>query len=391
MKTLRFCIKNKRYPFFVLANVESWYIPSQFIQEAAKVEKIIALFLILSFQLGFRVDASQEIRVLGIGSPCVDQIFTVEEDYLKVIEIKKGGSAQVDYEKLKQVIAGCQGMPHVAPGGSCLNTIKGLAGLGEKCAIVGKVGEDSSGEYMLENLRKQHVQSLFVPTLTPTAQVVSLLTPDHQRTMLIFPGASLELTADDLRSEHFHGVTLVHLEGYLLRNGYMTEKVMKMAKDAGKLISFDLGCFQLVQENRDLILSLLRSYVDIVFANEDEIFALTGLDPKAGCVELQKICPIAVVLMGKEGCLVGSRDRLIAKATLSAEVVDTTGAGDLFASGFLYGILRGYDLETCAYLGNCLGSTIVGVKGAEIPESQWVELKKIIQDLELRFVADSSP
>jgi sugar/nucleoside kinase (ribokinase family) len=155
---------------------------------------------------------------------------------------------------------------------------------------------------------------------------------------------------------------------------------MKLAKEANCKVSIDLSDSWTVSRHKETLQYLLSNYVDIVFANEDEVLALTGLSPEDGCLKLQEICPIAVVTLGPDGCLVGHKDKIITVATYPATVLDTTGAGDLFACGFLYGYLHNYPLLACARIGNRLGSSIVEVIGAELPKEKWGEIQSFLND-----------
>ena len=270
------------------------------------------------------------------------------------------------------------GDPIVTTGGSCANTIKGLASLGQRSALAGKMGRDPMGKLFLEKFEKYGVVPLIVYSDTPTAQVASLITPDHQRTFRCFPGAGNEFTEEDLIPELFQGVRLVHIEGYAFYNQSLAERSMQMAKEAGALVSLDLGSFELVKKFKGKLLELIPAYVDIIFANEDETRVLTGLGPEEGCDLLRQMCQATVILIGKDGCWIGSPDEKCLCPAIAANVIDTTGAGDLFASGFLHGFLEGCTLKECGRYGNLTGGTVVQYKGAEIPDHKWTELKEIM-------------
>ena len=155
---------------------------------------------------------------------------------------------------------------------------------------------------------------------------------------------------------------------------------MQLAKELGIRISIDLSSFGIVEQYKETLNQLISDYVEIVFCNEAEIVALTGLSPEAGCLELQKICPVAVVTLGAEGCLIGHRGTVTAVPPFPANVIDTTGAGDYFAAGFLYGYLRDNPLERCGRIGNRLGSAIVEVISAELPQENWKAIYKFLEE-----------
>lgn len=317
--------------------------------------------------------------ILGLGSPCIDLIIPVEEEFLAKIPGTKGGALMVDFESMNEIIQAAKIKPRIATGGSCANALKGLTNLGWRCAQLGRIGQDAMGDHYIDYIQKIGMISLLVPTRTPTSRVLCLITPDGQRTMRFFEGASREMSHEFLLPHLYNGVKLVHIEGYALRNGNLVETMMKRSKEAGAQVSFDLSCFELVQEYRETILDLLEKYVDIVFANDDETFALTGLEPMEGALFLKGFCTVSVVLEGANGCWIGSSEGVFHSSAFKAQIIDTTGAGDLFASGFLYGYLKNLPLETCAYFGNLAGHAIVEVSGAELPEERWTELRSVIR------------
>ncbi len=324
---------------------------------------------------------NKQYTILGIGSPCADILLNVEEDVIERYGVKKGGNKSIDYPTLVKIMQEYHGIPNFRPGGSCCNTIKGLANLGHECAIVGKIGDDEIGEAFIHNFSLSNIRPLFAITKTPTAQVACLITPEKQRTFLCFNGAEGELHENNLQEEHFKGVSLVHIEGYAITKGNVVQKAMSLAKNANALVSYDLGCFPIVENHKDTLTALIKSHVDILFANEDEARALTGEEPENAVDQLLKLSDTVVILLGKKGCIAANKKEKYYCPALEVPVVDTTGAGDLFASGFLHGYLCGYSLENCAKLGNLLGASIVEECGAQIPESKWASIKQAISQI----------
>ncbi len=310
-------------------------------------------------------------RVLGVGAACIDLLLPVSEEFLARIPGEKGGAQSLDLEEINKIIFESQTVPHIATGGSCANAIKGLANFGEKCALLSHIGSDALGEHFTQYMKKLGIITLFSKSRQPTARVLCLLTPDGQRTMRFYTGCTQEMADRFLDPDYFQGVKLVHLDAYTLRNGNLTQRVMQLARQASAKVSIDLSSFEIIRDYHATLMELLPRYVDIVFANADEAKALTGLSPLEGCIKLQEMCSIAVVLMGKEGCLVGHQGTTFQSPAFPAQLVDTTGAGDLFASGFLFGYLNDYPLTKCAQLGNRLGGAVVEVQGAELPPEKW--------------------
>lgn len=319
--------------------------------------------------------------ILGIGGPILDLILHVSDDFLGSVPGEKGGMEPIDFESLQKIIRESGGEPVCVPGGGARNTLHGLARFGEKCALLGMVGQDPLGLKYRSLLADQGIHPLLVESKTPTALVLSLVTPDGERTMRTFQGASTEIRGHHLNAAHFHEARLVHLEGYTLFNKDLTETAMRLAKEGGAKISFDLASFEIVRSFKGTILPLLEKYVDIVFANQEEVGALLGeKEEEKGCEALASLCEVSVVLMGQKGCWVKSGQEKKHCPAYPVRPLDTTGAGDLFASGFLHGYLRGYPLEICAHYGAIAGRAVVQVVGPVIPHEQWesiyLELKK---------------
>lgn len=318
-------------------------------------------------------------RVMGVGDAAVDLLISVNDEFLEQhVPGPKGGSQHCDSDFVDRLIEISQETPKIAPGGSCANTIRGLAKLGERCAFSVSLGSDFYGEFFARSLEDCGIVGVFktFPDYT-TARILCMVNPCGERTLR----AAFSTPPDVffLQPEHFKDVQLSHFEAYQLYWGDALKKGMELAKKRGSKVSFDLSSFSLVNQFKEVLSRLLPQYVDVLFANEDETFAFTGLSAEEGCRKLQEICSFAVVTLGAKGCLIGHDGKVIAVPAFPAQVVDTTGAGDLFASGFLYGFLNGFSLEECGRLGNRLGSSIVEVVGAELPEERWTEIYQFLE------------
>ncbi len=322
--------------------------------------------------------SAESYRVLGIGAAAVDVLVQVDDAFFTQHEIgEKGGSSLCDFQLIDRVVQASGQAPKIVPGGSTANTMRALAKLGEPSAYFSHIGTDMLGEYYGENLRQSGVADrLSRRSDLPTARILCLITPDGQRTFRAFDPPVHDIM---LNPDHFAGVSLVHFEARQIRNGLSLQRALEHALDAKATVSLDLSCFEIVREYREALLFLISEYVDIVFCNEDELRELVGLSGEEGCRKLTQICPIAVVTQGAKGCLVGQEDVIHSIPTFPAEVIDTTGAGDLFAAGFLYGYLRHLPLPSCARIGHRLGSAIVEVIGAELPESRWEDVRTLIR------------
>jgi len=230
--------------------------------------------------------------------------------------------------------------------------------------------------------RQKKITPYFTPSEKPTAEVISLVTPDGQRTMRCFLGACSEFNASHLEFRYFENTKLVHFEGYSLYNGNgdLVQNAMQMAKKAGAKISIDLASFEVVRTYHNLILSLLKEYVDIVFCNEDEAKELSSNSSIEEASDLlASYCQVAVVTLGEKGCLINSNNQRILCPTTPVNCIDSTGAGDIFAAGFLHMFLQGYPLQECSKVGHILGGAVLQVSGAQLPDSVWKEVLNEIQ------------
>jgi sugar/nucleoside kinase (ribokinase family) len=313
--------------------------------------------------------------IIGIGAPVVDHIIRVDDAYVQSLEGGKGGMVLINYHTLTAILEKFHGEATLMAGGSGSNTIKGLTHFGNRCALWGKIGPDVTGQIFMESIQELGIFPIMHHSPTPTAHVLCLVTPDGERTMRTYLGASQEMHADDLDASVFDGVKLVHFEGYNLLKGDLPERAMTLAKEAGALVSLDLASYEIVNMHRERVLKMIKNSVDIVIANADEAWALFGQPPEESCSTLKDLCEVGVVLFGEGGCWVGKGDEVIHGAPFPAHPVDTTGAGDLFASGFLHAYLQGWPIDECARLGNRTGSSVVQVLGAEIPPVAWEQIK----------------
>jgi len=309
--------------------------------------------------------------IIGIGSAFMDYILMVEESFLHDVPGEKGGMEPIDHKTMLSILAANGGHPAYVAGGSCTNVIKGLACLGQRCALAGTVGDDDAGKHLVESVQKLGITEFYTKLPVPTGHALCLVTPDGKRTCRTYLGASQEMKPEYLEIGMFEGVRLVHIEGYSLLYPEVTERAMRLAKEAKALVSFDMASFEIARGFKKHILELLEKYVDIVFANEDESLALTGFNPQATCDVLRNFCQVSVVLMGKDGCWVGQKEDSVYCQAFPVEPIDTTGAGDCFASGFLHGYLLGKRLEECARYGALAGRAVVQVVGAELPPATW--------------------
>ena len=322
-------------------------------------------------------------KILGLGNALVDLIFQIDNDkILNEFSLPKGSMTLVDSEKAKNILDATRHFKYdIAAGGSASNTIDGLANLGIHCGYIGKIGNDQHGTLFHKELLSNHINPRLFIGRNPTGTAITLLSKDAERTFATYLGAAIELEADDLKPEYFAGYSIFHIEGYLVQNHKLILKAVELAKQMGLMISIDMASFNIVEANRDFLSEIIKKYVDIVFANEEEARSFTTEGPEKAVNDISKYCKIAIVKIGKDGSLIQEGKKLVKVASTNVTVRDTTGAGDLYAAGYLYGYLKGFDLELCGKIGSLLGSEVIQVYGARIKEKSWREIRSKINHL----------
>jgi sugar/nucleoside kinase (ribokinase family) len=323
-----------------------------------------------------------DIKIIGVGSPMLDLLVNVDDSFIDSIDGEKGGMNLVSPETLDSILAKTESSSLTkAPGGSAANTIFGLANLGVSTALLGKTGADSEADFYRQQYRSMNGDTLHLKVNedVPTGRCLSLVTPDSERTMRTDLGAAATLSVEDVTAADFADFSHVHIEGYMLFNADLTSHILKLAKNANCIISLDLASFEVVNAAKELLKSMLTDYVDIVFANEEEAAAFCGTEDPEKCLDiLAEYCTIAAVKVGKDGAFIKRGNEKVKVNAGPAVAIDTTGAGDLWASGFLYGILNEISLEEAGKLGSLCGDEVVQVMGAAIPEEGWKRIKKFL-------------
>ena len=319
--------------------------------------------------------------VVGVGSALVDILLRESDEFLAATGAVKGGMTFVEPEEMEMILSRSSQSPSMVPGGSACNTIIGIGKLGGHARFIGKRGGDKLGIMLDDSLKNQSVEPVLeISDLIPTGRVLSIITPDAQRTMLTFLGAASKTSPGEMTPEKFQGAAIVHIEGYLLFNEELIFAALEAAKEAGALISLDLASFTVVEASKDIITNIVRNYVDILLANEDEAKAYTGIkDEEKSLLKLADDAEIAVLKVGKRGSYVarnGNICRIGIKGDGSA--IDTTGAGDLWASGFLYGLVNNMPIEKCGEIAAACGHDVCQMIGAHIPEQGWDRIKTLI-------------
>ena len=323
-------------------------------------------------------------KILGIGSTLVDILSQVpNEEVLNELNLPKGSMTYVninDAVSIGERLAQQYGSQRAA-GDSAANTMSGLARLGAKAGFLTMMGNDEMGQFFTNEMTRTGVEMLALKSNTPTGRVIAMVTPDGERTFATCLGASIELSPDDIKPELFDNWDIFYIEGYLVANPDMLRKAISTAKDKGLKIAIDLASYNVVEESRDFLLELVNNYVDIVFANEQEALALTGVEPENALHYIAERCEIAVVKIGAKGAYIQRGNEIVTIPPMKADVVDTTGAGDMWAAGFLAGLVKGENLQKCGMMGAIVAKNIIEVMGAKMDDERWDNIHAAIAKL----------
>ncbi|MBN1578240.1 MAG: adenosine kinase [Chitinispirillaceae bacterium] len=321
-------------------------------------------------------------KIAAVGSALVDICLIEDEAYLAATGAPKGGMTITTSRHIQELLGRSENRPIIVPGGSACNTILGIGKLGNSARFIGKRGNDNYGTLFEEGVHSHGVEPVLQTSSTPTGNVLSIITPDAQRTMFTFLGASSEMDPGAITPDLFTDVALVHIEGYLLFNHDLICATLKAAKTAGVLISLDLASFTVVETSKSLLETLCEQYVDILIANEDEARAFTGFsDEKQALDALSRKTDCAVLKVGKRGSYITHNGTTITVPRMGdGHAVDTTGAGDLWAAGFLFGLVNGFPLDACGKIGSACGYEVCQVIGAQIPDAGWKRIRLLFDD-----------
>lgn len=316
-------------------------------------------------------------KVIGIGSALVDILTRIDNDeVLKEINIPKGSMQLVDAKLSAVIDEKLNGYESsMAPGGSAANTIHALAKMGIEAGFISYVGNDEIGKFFEDSMNSVGVKPLMFHSDTASGTARTIISADGERTFATNLGASVEMNENVITPELFKNWDYCYLEGYLIANKNLFKKVIHTAKECGCKVILDLASYNVVDDNRDFLNELLPQ-IDIIFANEEEAKSLTMMNAEDSLNYIAEKVDIAIVKIGKKGSLIKRGNETIKIGCNKVDVVDTTGAGDMYAAGFLYGLINDYDLERCGTIGNLLAESIIQVVGAKMDESRWKSFKK---------------
>uniref|UniRef100_A0A2P2JST0 Carbohydrate kinase PfkB domain-containing protein n=3 Tax=Rhizophora mucronata TaxID=61149 RepID=A0A2P2JST0_RHIMU len=340
---------------------------------------------------------SSPLVILGLQpAALVDHVARVDWSLLDQIPGDRGGSNPVEIQELEHILSEVK--THILgsfddplavrtiAGGSVANTVRGLsAGFGVSCGIIGACGDDEQGTLFMCNMSLSGVNlSRLRKKKGPTAQCVCLVDASGNRTMRPCLSSAVKIQANELTKEDFKGSKWLVLR-YAIFNLEVIQAAIRIAKQEGVLVSLDLASFEMVRNFRLNLLQLLKSgNIDLCFANEDEAKELLrgeqNPDPEVAVEFLANHCRWAVVTLGSNGCIAKHGKEIVRVPAIGgANTTDATGAGDLFTSGFLYGLVKGLSLEECCKVGTCSGGSVIRSLGGEVTPENWQWMNKQMQ------------
>ncbi|MFT4303191.1 MAG: adenosine kinase [Candidatus Woesearchaeota archaeon] len=315
--------------------------------------------------------------IIGISNSLIDLCVMVDDTFLKENSLKKGDEHLVDKE-IFMYIHGQIKNPKISLGGSVSNTISSLSLLGQKVAEFGKVGIDEYGDMLINDKINNNIGNFLKKSNYPTGAVICLITPDAERTFVVYLGAAEKLLPEEIDYEILRKAKYLHITAYEYLS--LHETVMQSVKFAKKnniKISFDIGSPGIVQQNRLSFLKFIEEYVDILFANEQESYNLTKKKPVEAINQLYNITNIAIIKLGKDGSLIKYQDIIHEIPAINVNAIDTTGAGDAYAAGILYGLINNIDITKTGKIASYLASKVIKKIGARLNNINLNEIKNI--------------
>lgn len=318
--------------------------------------------------------------LIGVGSPIMDLLAPIPEEFLAKVAGEKGGMLLVNEDEMQTIIGMLPSAPAQSTGGSAANVTFNATRLGLRTTFLGKLGNDEFAQRYRSQFENVGVDgSRFKHGERANARCLAMVTPDAQRTMRTDLGAAMTLAPQEVQKADFIGCRHAHIEGYLAFNRALADSALAAAREAGTTVSLDLSSFEVVGASRDWLFSQFKRGIDIVFANEDEIRALFPSRAEATYNDLAKelgsLGVLAAVKVGADGAWVAHNGALEQIAPVRVpDVLDTNGAGDAWAAGFLYGYLHGWPLRQCGALASHMGAETVRHMGPIIPPAHWLDV-----------------
>ena len=346
------------------------------------MKTVAKVHVIFEFRGIFAENLTIMDKIIGIGNALVDVLAHIGNDsILEDMKLPKGSMQLIDERQYNEVSMKINGLnPRRATGGSAANAMLALANLGRTPGFIGKVGNDDLGRFYADTMINAGVEADFLHTAMPTGVASTFISPDGQRTFATFLGAAVTLIPEDLGIEMLQGYRYLYIEGYLVQNHALIDRAIGYAKQLGMKICLDMASYNIVEADHGYFEKLIEESVDIVFANEEESTAFTGLEPQKSLEKIASMCDTAIVKLGAKGCIARSKTAQGEYAACPAgeveKVVDTTAAGDFFTAGFMYAFTKGCALDVCLKTGTLLSSEVIQITGTALSEGKWNEIRE---------------
>jgi len=330
-----------------------------------------------------------EYDVVGMGHALMDIIVDVDDDFLNKLNFEKGSMVLINDEQHTKLMEQLKDKKIImATGGSASNTSKGVSILGGKSAFMGMIGNDDYGKDYERLLTQSHIRAALANCSKNTGTSIICVTPDKERTMLTYLGAASEFREKDVDEEIVKNSKILHIEGFFVGNPETEKaviKAMKIAKANHRMISMDLADPGLIHAKIDSLKVMLKEYVDIVFVNEHEAKAFTGVEEEDAIHVLSEYCDVSIVKLGSHGSIIKHNDIISKKKTVhrvpihKVEVINTNGAGDAYAAGILYSIAHDIPMDKAGKIASYISSRVVAIPEATLNKSIENEIKKILE------------
>ena len=328
------------------------------------------------------IEPSKKLDLVGIGNAIVDIVTNIDDEFLERNLLKKGSMNLINLETSDKIMEDCKIIKQVS-GGSAANTVVCLANLGNNVEFIGRIKDDKFGNFFSKDIKGSGTlfNTKYVETSDSSAHSIILITPDAQRTMCTYLGASTEFEPNNINYESIKTSKYLYLEGYLWDSELAKQafvKAAKIAKESKTKIILSLSDAFCVDRHRESFLKLINDYVDILFCNEEEIKSLfKSIDLEKCKIEIKSLCELAAITLGEKGSLiVNSKKTELIKPYVFGKAIDTTGAGDVFAGGVIHGLINNLSLNNCGQIGSICAGHIVTQLGSRSN----INLKKLINE-----------
>tara|TARA_B100001109_G_scaffold83815_1_gene68343 strand:+ start:337 stop:1344 length:1008 start_codon:yes stop_codon:yes gene_type:complete len=326
--------------------------------------------------------SKKKIDLVGIGNAIVDIVTNIDDEFLKMNLLEKGSMNLINLENSGKILKDCKIIKQIS-GGSAANTVVSLANLGNNVEFIGRIKNDKFGNFFSKDIKESGASfnSKYVETRESSAHSIILITPDAQRTMCTYLGASTEFEPNNINYESIKTSKYLYLEGYLWDSELAKQafiKAAKIAKESKTKIILSLSDSFCVDRHRESFLNLINDFVDILFCNEEELKSLFQLNDLEQCrIEIQSLCELTAITLGERGSLIVNKNKTeIIKPIFLGQAIDTTGAGDVFAGGFIHGLINNLSLNNCGQIGSICAGHIV----TQIGSRSTINLKKLISE-----------